>query len=217
MLNETIEQTIRSSPFFDAGINTERLVFNSTKNLWYRKNNGKSLLSMQLGRYVTQKIGVTKYDILSYSIQMTGGRCYWCGANLMEEHDGKTVVETHGGIDHVWPVASYGLTTIGNLMVTCPACNQAKQDYSPLVWYDLAPNPLGATYEDHSSFIRLFAQPLIQYDEDLYGFYTREDAHEYNSDFVNRLVRPYNGSTYLTHRMTSLPPYYVYDECLEER
>lgn len=67
-----------------------------------------------------------------YLYQLQGGRCYYCGEMLEYEHC---------TIDHVIPRSLGGTRELGNIVVACVSCNQAKGDRLPDDPVVLALNP----------------------------------------------------------------------------
>jgi hypothetical protein len=68
-------------------------------------------------------------DLRPAILERDRGLCRYCGG-------APTVVE----IDHVWPVARGGRTTMANCVSACPTCNRAKgsrTDWVPLAVSDL--------------------------------------------------------------------------------
>lgn len=63
--------------------------------------------------------------------QSQDGRCFWCSV----------VVNNTFHVDHVIPLSRGGLHCLGNLVVTCPSCNESK---NAKIAYDewTPPNPL---------------------------------------------------------------------------
>ena len=68
-------------------------------------------------------------DLRPAMLERDRGLCRYCGG-------APTVIE----IDHVWPVALGGRTTLANCVSSCPACNRAKgssTDWVPIAVEDL--------------------------------------------------------------------------------
>lgn len=67
--------------------------------------------------------GKLKVAELRDCILSSGGRCAWCGTDLRH---------ADFELDHILPLARGGKHHYANLAFTCPACNRAKADKSPL-------------------------------------------------------------------------------------
>lgn len=65
----------------------------------------------------------TPADIRDQYIRQRG-RCYYCGCTLNDNYQ----------IDHVVPLTRGGSNDMSNIVVTCPTCNQSKNNKLPHEW-----------------------------------------------------------------------------------
>lgn len=61
-------------------------------------------------------------ELLRDRILESGGRCEWCGADLLD---------TDFELDHAFSLRQRGSNNCGNLVVACPPCNRRKAEKHP--------------------------------------------------------------------------------------
>jgi len=66
--------------------------------------------------------GILTADMLRDRIFESGGRCEWCGINLVNQPF---------ELDHVLSLSQQGHNTADNLVVSCPDCNRRKSGKHP--------------------------------------------------------------------------------------
>lgn len=61
---------------------------------------------------------------IALQLKSQKGRCWWCGKSISGKHH----------VDHRIPLARGGSNDPGNLVISCPACNQSKHAKLPQEW-----------------------------------------------------------------------------------
>lgn len=92
---------------------------------YYRRNRHKVLAWNRV--YELRKAGVkgshTPEDIQAL-LHAQRGRCHWCGKPCGSNYH----------VDHRIALAAGGTNDVGNLVISCPACNLSKQAKPPWEW-----------------------------------------------------------------------------------
>ena len=70
-------------------------------------------------------------DELKRIFDRTGGKCFYCGKQLVLANHGKDGALGAWEVDHFIPESKGGASAFSNLVPACIPCNQAKGDQMP--------------------------------------------------------------------------------------
>jgi hypothetical protein len=206
MIIDTYIDHARESPLAVEEISYGSLFFKNRTIIRTSSPNIKTRLASIHGRRVMRATGISPSEWEQYAAIMTGGRCFWCGRQLYTTSDDRIMFTDHTiSIDHVMPIAAYGPTTIGNIMLTCYHCNSIKSNASPFAMIRQHDSTLidGDAGRD---FLIDFMQPFHDLLPGLYDFVMRPDSIAYPANIIAPMVLN-------NHRpLASLPYHFVYEE-----
>ena len=96
-------------------------------NRKYRSENPERCSEWARNRQARKRAGggTLSKGYVDFLLAWQAGKCLTCNADL---------TSTGYHIDHVIPLASGGLHTISNLVVSCPSCNLRKSNKDPFVF-----------------------------------------------------------------------------------
>jgi 5-methylcytosine-specific restriction endonuclease McrA len=119
---EHLEECRASDAAYDAAHREER---QSAARL-YRATHRDERAALQRGRRARLRGSPGRHTVADVAAQRTRqkGRCYWCGVK----------VGRHYQVDHVMPTALGGSNGPENLVISCVACNLAKNAKHPMDW-----------------------------------------------------------------------------------
>lgn len=88
-------------------------------------------------RFSSENCGNYK-ETEKYATNFTHGRCLYCGKQLYEEKDGKIGhLREKVQWDHLFPASIGGLFAKGNVALSCPECNNEKNNMSVREYYEI--------------------------------------------------------------------------------
>ena len=132
-----------------------------------------------------------------YAVTKTSGKCIWCGDRMYTVGPDKIPrFGTNIHYDHVYPASKMNLFEVGNVAISCTACNLEKSDLLPLEYYDQKKACGQKVYiEDRDEFKAFLDEFCLPYKEkwpDHYknGTRTIDDDDEFKEIFTRLLYNP---------------------------
>lgn len=107
----------------------------------------KSLIRNIVDLYTKQNCDIDY--LCDYAINLTNGRCAYCGKELINEEG---VVVANYSFDHFYPASLGNPLAKGNIVLSCDMCNYKKGDKNALDFYYTLDN----TYYNENDFIEFY-------------------------------------------------------------
>ena len=103
--------------------------------------------------------------VMRYSLDVTDGRCAYCGVGIARRNKNTGKWESSGHGDHLYPASKGSPYMEGGIVYSCKACNGRKNDHDPiefLTYLHATSRPEDLFMEDLNGHVALFKERFIE-------------------------------------------------------